>query len=521
MFTALFTCYDKNHSTYVKNRFAEDFKTADKIVLLVIAGYCLMLSVGTSWQHGYFKLGLIGGGLVFAICFLAYKTIAGTLMSRAIMAVGLTALMVISIQQTNGLGEGHFIFFLNITILIRYRDILPLAVLIVVTLVHHLLFTYCQAIGYELWGQPLKIFSWGDQTSLGLLAPLIYHLVYAVLGAIVATYYIHEGNTQFLASNRVIGLVEEGAKGDLTQRVITQQSTPLTTTVNGLFERLNQTLSVVNDIAIELSGQAEKSHNQANVGTEQAEKQQQAITSLSTGATQMATTTKEIAHNAETAAKELESTVMLSQEGGAYVTNFERTTAELSHRVKSATDVLSELERGSQQISSIVATIRGISEQTNLLALNAAIEAARAGDQGRGFAVVADEVRSLSQLTHQSTEEISSMISKLQLTAESAVTTMKDCFDMSEDSVQEAGNAALSFNRIADAIQNISDMGMRIATAAEQQSMVTEEISRNAESIHMGANKFLTEAQSASQNAAILKQLSSDLKIKIQQFKLT
>lgn len=521
MFSALFTCYDKNHSSYIKNCFTEDFKTADKIVLSVIAGYFLMVSVGTSWQHGYFKLGLIGGGLAFAICFLAYKTIAGTLMSRAIMAVGLTTMMVISVQQTNGLGEGHFVFFLNVTILIRYRDILPLAVLIVTTLVHHLLFTYCQAIGYEIWGQPLKIFSWGDQTSLGLLAPLAYHLVYAVLGAAVATYYIHEGNTRFLSSARVIGMVEEGAKGDLTQRIITQQPTSLTTTVNGLFERLNQTLSVVNDIAVELSVQSEKSNTQAKVSREQAEEQQRAIMSLSTGATEMATTTKDIAHNAETASKELESTVTLSQEGETYVTNFEKTTAELSHRVKGATEVLSELERGSQQISSIVATIRGISEQTNLLALNAAIEAARAGEHGRGFAVVADEVRSLSQLTHQSTEEISSMIGKLQATAESAVTTMKDCFEMSENSVQEAGNASVSFNRIADAIQNISDMGGRIATGAEQQSMVTEDISRNASNINMGADKFLAEAQSTMQDAATLQQLSSDLKNKIQQFKLS
>ena len=200
MLRSLLVCYDPKLSENLKQKFTEDFAHADKIVLITIFSYAFIVSFLTSIQNGYFALGIVGGGLVAAISLIAYKAFAGTLMCRTILAVALTAMMAISIQQANGLGEGHFLFFLNFTILIRYRDITPLLVLIGVTVLHHLTLTYCQSIGVEAFGTTLVIFSWADQTELGLLAPLIYHIVIAILGAIIATYYIFEGNTKFLVA---------------------------------------------------------------------------------------------------------------------------------------------------------------------------------------------------------------------------------------------------------------------------------------------------------------------------------
>ncbi|WP_088332478.1 methyl-accepting chemotaxis protein [Lacimicrobium sp. SS2-24] len=521
MLRNLLICYDDNMNDYLKGCFEEDFKLADKIVLITLFAYFVIVAGLTSLHNGYYILGLVGGGLVFGICFAAYKTIPGTLMSRLIMAVGLTAMMAISIQQANGLGEGHFLFFLNFAILIRYRDILPLLMLIAVTVVHHLTMTYCQYVGAELWGQSIMIFSWGDQTELGLLAPLIYHVVIAVIGAIIATYYILEGNIRFLEASRVIGLVQEGAKGNLAERIKTDSPTAVVTAVNGFFDRLGKALQETSTTATALTEQASQSSSLAHASSEQANQQQQAISMVSSAVHEMTSATRDIAQNAETTAKALDDTVHISKDGQQLAKKFEDTSTRLARRVEEATEVLSKLEKNSQQINSIVSTIQGISEQTNLLALNAAIEAARAGEQGRGFAVVADEVRVLSQRTHDSTEEISDMITALQSNANSAVTMMSSCVDMTEESVNDAANASKSFTQIAEAIQDISDMAGQIATAAEQQTTVTEEINKNTVDIQSVSERFLEDAKQSLEKASELNTLSTDLSAQIQQFRLS
>ncbi|MDF2176630.1 methyl-accepting chemotaxis protein [Aliiglaciecola sp. CAU 1673] len=520
MLKNLLVCYDNRLNDYMKDCFAADFKTADKLVLMAIFGYFVIVAFLTSFHHGYFKLGMIGGGLVFAVCFLAYKTIPGTLLSRLIMATGLTAMMAITIQQSNGLGEGHFLFFLNFTILIRYRDILPLIALVLLTVLHHLTLTYCQYIGAELFGQPLLVFSWGSETGWGLLAPLVYHVVIAVVGAIVATLYIYDGNTQFLAANHVIGLVKQGAEGNLTERIKTEDRTPLIDTVNRFFERLHSALLGASDTATALNTQAQQSTTLAQESAAQANKQQESISLVTEAVRQLALATRDIAQSAEQTAGELDNTVKVSESGRQLATKFESSIGNLANMVKQASEVLSELEKGSQQINSIVATIRGISEQTNLLALNAAIEAARAGEQGRGFAVVADEVRVLSQRTHASTEEISSMISTLQSTSNSAVTMMNGCYTLTEESVVDAANASNSFKEIASAIETISKMATQIATAAEQQNSVTEEINANTDLIQQVSSQFLSESKQGLENASQLNGLSSELNALIKQFRL-
>lgn len=153
-----------------------------------------------------------------------------------------------------------------------------------------------------------------------------------------------------------------------------------------------------------------------------------------------------------------------------------------------ASTAIGQVANRSEDINRILDVIRGIAEQTNLLALNAAIEAARAGEQGRGFAVVADEVRTLASRTRESTDEISTMIDGLKQDVNGAVSVIQSGVDRATSAVDGTQEAAHSLATVVDRIGTIVEHVTQVATAAEEQSSVSEEINRNLTHIGDAAN---------------------------------
>ncbi|WP_420848291.1 methyl-accepting chemotaxis protein [Pseudomonas saudimassiliensis] len=180
---------------------------------------------------------------------------------------------------------------------------------------------------------------------------------------------------------------------------------------------------------------------------------------------------------------------------------------EIGHTAK----VIHQLENDSLRIGKVLEVIQNIAEQTNLLALNAAIEAARAGEAGRGFAVVADEVRTLAQRTSQSTTEIQTIISNVQNGAEEAARAIEGGKHRGDTSMQQVTLAGDSLQQIALAVESIRDMNRQIATAAEEQTSVSEDISRNITEITQIAATNQQDVDHTAQASATLHELSAEL----------
>ncbi len=243
---------------------------------------------------------------------------------------------------------------------------------------------------------------------------------------------------------------------------------------------------------------------------------------IATAMNEMSATVKEVSGNAQNSSDKTAEAHNTVQEGDSVVTNALLSMEAFSQELKKTTQQINTLSADSEQISQITNVISEIADQTNLLALNAAIEAARAGEQGRGFAVVADEVRHLAQRTQGATQEIRTMLDTLSSSIQRSASTVEANNDDAQEALKKVASSKVIFAEIAGDMDMINDMSIQIATAAEEQSQVAVDMSRNIESIseqanmtEQDANRLQLRAVTINDNARHLQGLLSDFDLGI------
>ncbi|WP_312906049.1 methyl-accepting chemotaxis protein [Stutzerimonas nitrititolerans] len=311
-------------------------------------------------------------------------------------------------------------------------------------------------------------------------------------------------------------------EGDLTRRLEEHgrnEVAELGQAFNQFAEKVRRLVSEVAGSTSQVAAAAEEMSAITDEFNRDVAQQRHEIEQVATAMNEMTATVQDVARNAAQAAASAQAADREAQQGQQVVHETVSSIESVSVEVEHTASAIQRLEADSQSISAVLEVIRGVAEQTNLLALNAAIEAARAGEQGRGFAVVADEVRTLASRTQQSTLEIQQVIEQLQSGARNAAEVMHRGRAQVDSSVLQAQQAGSSLTSITSAVASISDMNTQIASAAEQQSAVSDEISQNVVNINQVADRVTESASQTAQASSQLAHLAAGLQSLVGQFK--
>ncbi|MDX5297555.1 MAG: methyl-accepting chemotaxis protein [Gammaproteobacteria bacterium] len=362
-----------------------------------------------------------------------------------------------------------------------------------------------------------------SKTTAGVYFTIIVVTVLGIALAIAATL--------FCVVTVVRPIIEAGSRmrdiavgeGDLTQTLPVRGNDEigrLATHFNAFVGKIRETIRMMVDTAGEL-GEAAQSLSSTAASTSQATQEQQSGSAqIATALYEMTATVQEVARNAAGAEKAIQGASNQVEQSHRVVEQNRDAITRLVDGITTAANVIRELEQQSESVGSILEVIRAIAEQTNLLALNAAIEAARAGEQGRGFAVVADEVRTLAQRTQQSTTEIQTVIEGLRSRSKAAVNVMEQSRDQTRVSVDHAEQLTRHLQELGESVGTSLDINTQIATAAEEQVAVTEEISRNVTRISQLAEETAGEAMTAQEASSSVADLATRMRTLTGQFKV-
>ncbi len=311
-------------------------------------------------------------------------------------------------------------------------------------------------------------------------------------------------------------------QGDLTRNLEVRgndETSRLAGGFNAFVDSIRNLIDEIRAASLQVGSSAGQMDQQASQLDEAAQRQAVGVDMVSTAFNEMVATANEVAASCNRAAQSAQQGEDQANNGQRVIDLMIRQVETLGQRIEVAAASIGELERDSHAITKILDTIRGIAEQTNLLALNAAIEAARAGDQGRGFAVVADEVRALAKRTAESTAEIDKLLVQLTSSTKQVAGEMQQSLEQSTESVRFTGQVKEAFAGIHEAVIVIKDMNTQIATAAEEQHAVAEEINRHIAEIHSEAGQISSISHTARSTTTALANVSGELNKLVGRFK--
>lgn len=352
----------------------------------------------------------------------------------------------------------------------------------------------------------------------------ISYLVVAisVLIALVIAYWVSRSIRKPLA--QILNVLDQIANGDLTQRVTVSSKDEfgqLSHWVNTLVQKLGDVIKQIDDASHQVVSSADTVYQSTSHTQSIIQEQNDRTTAVATAMDEMSATVREVAQHSEVTLEKVQevdhSAEVSLQRMNTNIGQVEQLVAQL----ESSAQVVQQVDQYSQNIGTILEVIQDIAEQTNLLALNAAIEAARAGEQGRGFAVVADEVRTLANRTHTSTEEIQRVITELQGGVKATVNTMAQSCQNARDSMTEAQGVGDVLTDLRAFIVEIRDLSMQIATSAEQQSNVAQDINRSVHEISHSSEGAMEEAMASQDNCQRMNELAQHQRTLVGQFKIS
>ena len=322
---------------------------------------------------------------------------------------------------------------------------------------------------------------------------------------------------------KVAAELQRVAEGDLTSSIDVSRQDEIGDLMRGLQAMQKRLLEIVSQISgttTRLSTAVDEMSVVTRQTSNNIQQQQQETTQVATAMNEMTATVQEVAKSIANTAQAANEAHNETSSGSKVVGQAIEAIGQLANQIETASNVIHQVEEDSDSISAVLDVIRSIAEQTNLLALNAAIEAARAGEQGRGFAVVADEVRTLASRTQKSTEEINQMIDKLQSGSREAVKVMGESQEQAQSAVEQASAAGTSLAAIAHTVEQINDMSTQIASAAEEQSSVSEEINRNIVQINGMLGQTANGAEQTAAANQDLARMAMELQGMVGQFKV-